>query len=241
MGLRVLCQLCLAVLVAGVFASPAVGGETRVDEDDFPGAAVAFKLKGTNGYSVGVSAYSDRSDGRGRIYVSVFRKDGGAFYGAPAIVSDAFVQADLGRFGKVDLALHPSGPEKTIRVKCSRYSFTYEPRRYEGIIEFVGERAYTRARATKGPVAPQFNSLCGSGSGFGEARGPGLPGARLRGVSYAHGRTLTFQVNKNHPQARTLFIAEVWERQDEIWIRRAVEGFAPAAGSASTRSCRRRG
>jgi hypothetical protein len=77
-------------------------------------------------------------------------------------------------------------------------------------------------------VLPPTTSFCGSGSGYGEARGSNEVGARLRGVSFAHGRTLSFQVNKNHQTARTFFKAEIGERRDGIVIHRAVEGVAPA-------------
>ncbi|HEY3492466.1 MAG TPA: hypothetical protein VGK43_05915, partial [Solirubrobacterales bacterium] len=51
----------------------------------------------------------------------------------------------------------------------------------------------------------------------------------LKGVSHAHGRALSFQVNKNHPRSRALFDAEVSERRDGIRIFRFASGWLPAS------------
>lgn len=62
-----------------------------------------------------------------------------------------------------------------------------------------------------------------------ESRGPREPGARLAGVSYADGRVLEFQVNKNHPDGTTLFSASLTERLDGVRIHRDVAGIATAS------------
>jgi hypothetical protein len=130
----------------------------------------------------------------------------------------------------VDLHLDPSGEKRTIPIKCSHGdTFTYEPGIYEGILEFNGEEEYTRVSQTQVPLRPQLTSFCGGGRGYGESIGPDAPGARLRGVSYAHGRTLSFQVNKNRPGARTVYEASLRERREGIVIDREVWGVAPAA------------
>lgn len=234
MSLRVAICTCLAVLgsvtpaaALGPVHPPLVAGE------EFFGYSAGFSLQGTNGYDVGVYAISERRDGRGRIYVGVSRTTDryrrGAAYAAPAIVSEDFVKADLGPFGRVDLALHPSGLTKGIHIKCSDQTYPFETGEYEGIVEFEGEEGYTSVSATRIPFHPPVTSFCGGGSGKGESRGPGEPGARLQGVSFTHGRRLTFQVNKNHPRrGRVPFSFELRERQEGIRIYRGVEGFAPA-------------
>lgn len=200
--------------------------------DDYLGYySSGFKLEGTNGYEVRIGGFSERLDGRGRVYVGVRRADGKggiASYATSGIVSEGFLKADFGDLGRIDLALRKSGREMTIHIKCSRESYPFEPGVYEGIVEFRGERGYTSAHATSVPVLPPTTSFCGSGSGYGEARGSNEVGARLRGVSFAHGRTLSFQVNKNRQSARTFFKAELGERRDGIVIHRAVDGVAPA-------------
>jgi len=69
------------------------------------------------------------------------------------------------------------------------------------------------------------HGLCGSG--YGESSGPGEPGARLRGISYAHGRSLSFQVNKNNSKARAVFTAALKERRGGIRIDRELTGVEP--------------
>jgi hypothetical protein len=106
---------------------------------------------------------------------------------------------------------------------------TYEPGSYEGVIEFNGEEGYTRARENRVAQLPAwlvFSSHGFCGSGYGETSGPGEPGARLRGVSFAGGRSLSFQVNKNSPKARTVFTASLKERLGGIRIDRALSGEA---------------
>ncbi|MFL5832417.1 MAG: hypothetical protein ACJ76B_00345 [Solirubrobacterales bacterium] len=200
--------------------------------DDYLGYySSGFKLEGTNGYEILIGGFSERLDGRGKVYVGVRRADGKggiASYATSGIVSEGFLKADLGELGRLDMALRKSGHEKTVHIKCSRDSYPFEPGVYEGVVEFEGEGGYTSARATSVAELPPTTSYCGSGSGYGESRGPGEPGARLRGVSFAHGRTLSFQINKNHQSARTFFKAELGERRDGIVIHRAVEGVAPA-------------
>lgn len=64
------------------------------------------------------------------------------------------VRANLGSLGRVDLVLHRSGREKTVNLRCLHERETYEAGTYEGIIEFNGERGFTRARATRAAGRP---------------------------------------------------------------------------------------
>jgi len=224
---------CLGLLALVAFAAPAPAAAeaptplTRLTPDSIAfGATAAFKVEGSNGYTVAFSASVEGIDGKGAIFVSVSRKGETAVYRWPAIVSEAFVRADLGDLGRVDVALRPSGREKTIPIKCSRDAYTYEPGVYEGTIEFKGEGGYTRASATQAPLLPLISSFC-SGGGFGETISEGIPGARIRGISYAHGRKLSFQVNKNRPQAPAVYTAEMTERHDGNVVYRTIEGVAP--------------
>jgi hypothetical protein len=221
-----------AVVLSAWFAAAAcAAGEGDTARARFFGYSAGFSLQGTNGYSVGIYGFSERKDGRGEVFVGVTRKGryrSGASYGVPGIVSEDFVKADLGPFGRVDLAVHPSGQTKKIDIKCSKETYPFETGEYEGVVEFEGEQGYTRVEATRIPFQP-VTSFCGGGSGKGESRGPGIPGARLSGTSFAHGRRLTFQVNKNHPRkGRVPFSVELRERHDGVRIYRAVEGFAGA-------------
>lgn len=218
--------LCLS-LAAGILVIPASAEASSYDSSDFPGLAAAFRLDGSNGYSIRVYAYSEPLGEKERISVSAVRKGSSAFYSAPVRMTATTINADLGSLGKVDLSLNPSGREKTIRLRCSHGdSFTYEPGVYEGVLEFKGEEGYTMVRATQVPLRPLIepSTFCGGGRGSGESRGPGFPGARLQGVSYADGRALSFQVNKNRPRGVVVFEASLRERRDGILIHREVQG-----------------
>ncbi|HYG96198.1 MAG TPA: hypothetical protein VD741_03730 [Solirubrobacterales bacterium] len=227
-----ICVGLLALVAAAVPAPAAAEAPTplsRLTPEDFSaGAAAAFEVAGTNGYTIAFNAYSDDSSGKAAIFVSVTRKGEAAVYRWPATVSDAFVRADLGAMGRVDLALRPAGREKTVPIKCSPHTYTYDPGTYEGTIEFEGEGGYTRASATQAPVLPLLSSFC-SGGGSGESIGSGNPGARIRGISFADGRKLSFQVNKNQPRAQAVYTAELTKRHDGSLVHRTVEGVAPAS------------
>lgn len=140
------------------------------------------------------------------------------------------IHAQLGGIAKVDVVRIPSGRKKTVHPRCLGGRWTYEPGTYVGIIEFNGEHGYTRARATHVAALPDWllfpaHGLCGEG--YGEVVGAGHPGARLRGTSFAHGRVLSFQVNKNGPSAKTFFAASLKERRQGVRIDRALAGVAP--------------
>jgi len=217
--------LCICLLAFGVAAPTAAARELP----DFHSAG--FSLQGTNGYEVGFSAFSERPDGRGDAGVVVFRKGskaGAAFYRTSAIVSDDFVKADFGPFGKVDMAIRPSGRTRKVHIECTKHSYEFEPTAYEGTFEFRGENGFTRAATTQAHL-PSAISFCGAGGGYGESRGPGSPGAHLSGVSFDHGRKVSFDFVKNHPtRGRVKYEAEIRERRAGVSIFRAVDGWAGA-------------
>jgi len=224
--------LGLVGLICGAFPGSAVGGASfRVDATFSPDAVEAgFKLRGSNGYTISAVAYSGGSGEKGTIEFTASQRGESASYRAPASVTADAIQADLGDIAKVDVIRRPSGREKTVHPKCLGGAQTYEPGTYEGVIEFNGEEGYTRARESRVAELPawlMFSSHGSCGSGYGEVSGPGEPGARLRGISFADGRSLSFQVNKNGPRARTVFTASLKERLGGIRIDRTLGGQAP--------------
>lgn len=193
---------------------------------------VGFELSGTHGYTITASFYFDPDLGRGFVGLTAGRGKESVSYRAPARVTEDSVHADLGRLGRVDLVLHKSGEVKTVTPKCVHHRETYEAGTYEGIFEFNGEGGFTRARATQAEGLPALALLAGGplcgGESYGESSGPSQPGARLRGLSYAGGRNLKFQFNKNRPGGKTLFSASLNERRDGIRIYRQAGGTIAA-------------
>ncbi len=109
-----------------------------------------------------------------------------------------------------------------------RQTYPFETGLYEGTVEFEGEGDYTAASATQIPFQPLDASFCGGGGGSSGTRGPSLPGARLSGVSYAHGRHLSFQFNKNHRlRGQVPYSLKLRERRHGLQIHRLIEGTAP--------------
>lgn len=218
------------ILVCGVFPAATMGAALTTTATFSPDAVEGgFKLRGSHGYLISVVAYSGGSGEKGTIEFTASRHGESASYRAPASVTADTIRADLGSIAQVNVVRRASGREKTVHPKCLGGAQTYEPGSYEGVIEFNGEEGYTRARENRVAQLPAwlvFSSRGPCGSGYGETSGPGEPGARLRGVSFADGRSLSFQVNKNSPKARTVFTASLKERLGGIRIDRALSGEA---------------
>jgi hypothetical protein len=228
MGRRQTICLGFVSLICGTFpATTVAAGTTIVATGDADAAATGFRLHGSHGYSISAVAYSVGGGPRGIIEFTARRHGASASYRATARVTADSIRADLGPIGKADVVRRPSGREKTVHPKCLGGAWPYEPGTYEGVIEFNGEESYTRAKASRVAQLPDWLVYSGHGpcgSGYGESSGPGEPGARLRGISFAHGRSLSFQVNKNGLKARTVFTASLRERRGGIRIDREVTG-----------------
>lgn len=227
--------ICLGLLslICGAYlpATPAAGS-ISVATSESGIVATGFKLHGSDGYLISAVAYSDGTSDRGEIYFIARGHNGSVSYGGPAIVTASTIRADLGGVARVDVILRPSGRQKSVHPKCLGDTVTYEPGTYEGVIEFNGEEGYTEARKRRVAQLPALLLFAGGGScgsGYGEVTGYGEPGARLRGASFAHGRSLSFQVNKNSPGAKTVFTASLKERRGGILVNREVAGAAPSS------------
>ena len=227
---------CLGVLAAPAQAAPPPAEAEGLDPP------IGFKLHGSNGYSIVGEAFLEEGLPHAILSLAVTRGNESASYRAPARVTADSIHADLGSLGRVDLVLHRSGLEMPLKVPCFGHRETYEPGTWEGVIEFDGEGGYTRARATRTAALPYLALLGGgrrlcNGQSSGESRSPNLPGARLAGVSYADGRILKFQFNKNRAGGKTLFKASLAERHGGIRIFRELSGVAPAGAFRYARSC----
>jgi hypothetical protein len=226
----VLYSVLLATICAALTAGTATAAPTRRGEE--VGPPVGFELQGTNGYTIFGAAYQAGYAGPAGLVLTARRGAEVVRYSTPARVTPHSIRADLGKLGRVDLALHKSGQEETTHLKCLHDSETFETGTWEGLIEFNGEEGYTRARATQAVGLPSLPLLAGGGAcnrqSSGEALGARQPGARLKGSSFAGGRTIRFQVNKNRRGGETRFTASLAERERGIRIFRELSGTAPA-------------
>lgn len=193
-----------------------------------------FRMQGSHGFSIAVVAYAFGGENGGTVEIYVGRHRESVSYRASATVTADTLSADLGPLGRIEVVRRPSGRQRTVHPRCLGGSEAYEPGTYEGLIEFNGEEGYARARETSVPQMPAWLVLtspsgrCSRG-GYGETSGPGEPGARLRGVSFQGGRSLTFQVNKNGRRTKTVYEALLKERRRGIRILRALGGEAPSS------------
>ncbi|HWA54355.1 MAG TPA: hypothetical protein VG816_09310 [Solirubrobacterales bacterium] len=195
------------------------------------GVEAGFRVRGSHGFLISAIAYSPGSSGKGVVEITASGRHAVASYRFPATVTAEALRADLGRLGEINAIRRPSGLEKTVHLKCLGGEQTYEPATYEGVIEFNGEEGYTRVKESRAAQLPAwfiYSDHGSCGSGYGESSGPGEPGARLRAISFAGGRSLSFQVNKNSRRARAVFTASIKERRDGIKIYRALSGTARA-------------
>ncbi len=232
--MRKLAALCLALLCLTAGAEPASGSSSSVGivVTPYPDAVeVGFQLSGSHGYTISASAYSDGTRPNGQFSLTARRGRAAVTYVADAKVTRDSIEADLGKLGSVRLSRRDDAREKTAKPRCGGRPFVYESAHFEGLVEFTGEGGFTHVTARRVKQVPAFLSFLGPGdcgSGSGAAFGPAEPGARLRAVSFAHGRNLTLQVNKNGPKTPLGFAAGLKERRDGIFIRREVSGFGPS-------------
>ncbi|HEX6601243.1 MAG TPA: hypothetical protein VF030_01245 [Solirubrobacterales bacterium] len=214
----------LALAAALLTAAPAMGAE---DDSKFD----AFTLQGSNGYRILVFAVFEPGYGESsQVVVIAGRKGRGAYYSAPAVVTDKKIEADLGALGEIDVTLKLSGKKGVVHPKCApKARVPYDKGTYVGTIEFRGEEGYTRvstdrARFSYGPLR---NIGCPS-SVSGEIIGPHLPGALLWAhTEFEQGR-VALRAYKNGPGKRVRIEAEIAEKRGRISILREVTSTYPA-------------
>jgi hypothetical protein len=240
-GWRAAGALAVLAIVSAAGALAPVGASAT---DSDLKHAFAFRLEGSNGYSIVAYAANERADGRGEIVLFVSRERAAAIYVAPALLTATSVKADLGSLGEVSLDVIPSGREKRLRSSCGDEpeTTTFEPQRYRGSFEFHGEEGYTDAVADAPREYTRFflDLVCG-GVVSGETGGLDLPGARLRLHSHQGSFRLSLQANKNRPGARTRFEVETHEkrrgisiwRSSMLWVGTVAFGYDPLLRTAT--------
>ncbi len=222
-GERVVAIVACAVLLAAAVAaalSPARAGATDSDLKH----SYAFGLESSNGYSILAIAASERADGRGELVLFVSGGKGSVVYQAPATVTAARIDANLGKLGSVALDVVPTGRQRSLKTRCDTESgpTKFEPQLFQGSFEFHGEEGYTDGVSSAPKEYMRFfvDLFCGS-HGSGSTSGPGLPGAQLMLHARRGAYRLSAQVNKNRPGARTRFEVDLHEEREGIFITRS--------------------
>lgn len=223
---RFVALLVIAIAVSSCFASLA-----SAEGEEDTGGFGAFRLQGTNGFSILVMALSRPHFRHGEVLVWATKRNASVIYVAPASVTDTSIDADLGAVGELSVAFEPSGPPESVDTSCEQAGpVPYEPGAWVGTIDIEGEEGFTRVQRSraKAIVSPFIEALCGS-SASGETMGHGIRGARLFARSATKKHALYLQANKNHRNATVRLEASLEERRGKMFVTRAVTDHYPAA------------
>jgi hypothetical protein len=218
------------VAIATAFSACYASIACAEGEEDTGGFG-AFRLRGTNDYSILVLALSRPHFKHGEILVWAAKAKASVIYLAPATVTATTIEADLGSVGGFSLGFEPSGSTERVNASCKRGgSVTFEPGSWVGKIELAGEEGFTRAQAVRAKAIPNPFVDFGCGSVLiGESTGARERGARLVARSAAGKQALFLQANQNHPRARVHLEADLEERHGRVIVDREVAGYFPAS------------
>lgn len=213
------------VLVAVALAISAccatlAGAEGEEDTGGFG----AFRLKGTNGFSLLVLAFSKPHFKNGEVIVWAAKGDSAVIYLATATVTATAIEADLGPLGELTVDFEPSGPPERVHARCKRGgAVTFEPGIWVGSIDIRGEEGFTAVQRhrVKAAVNPFVDAGCGT-LGIGETTGSEVRGARLVARSAAKEQAIYLQANQNHRLAPVYVEASIEERRSGLIISREV-------------------
>ena len=188
----------------------------------------AFKISGTNGYSLFVIGAPAHKSEPASVVVFVTGKRSGAVYDAPAVVTKTSMQANFGALGEIAVTFHPSGQAKRVRPSCGGRLVEFDSGSYEGTIRFHGEEGFTSVEATsaKGDLGFLLDILCSGTSGG--SGGPAVRGAELNAYAGASGQSAHVRVIKNRPAARAHDEANVSEVHEGVSISRFASVVEPA-------------
>jgi hypothetical protein len=218
-------QAAASFSLQGLVSSPSVLEANPLTPLSAPGA---FKVKGSNGYSLLVFGAPAHKGQPATVGIFVLGKRDGAIYEVPATVTETTMQADFGVLGEIAVTFHPSGRAKRVRPSCGGKSFAFDSGSYEGTIRFSGEEGFTSVETTsaKGDLGFLIDILC-PGT-LGESGGPFLPGAELNAYvgSSRHGAHV--RVVKNQPSAAAHYEADASEVHEGVSIGRFANVVEPA-------------
>jgi hypothetical protein len=191
-------------------------------------APSAFKVAGSNGYSllvVGIPAHKKQP---ASVAIWVTGGHGTAIYVAPGTVSETSMQAGFGALGEIAVTFHPSGRARQVRPACDGKPFSFDSGSYEGTIVFHGEERFTSAEATsaRGDIGFLIDIFCPGI--LGATGGSFLPGAQLDAEVGTSSHGANVKVVKNRPSARAHYEAGASEVREGVSISRFVGVIQPA-------------
>lgn len=218
-----------ALAVVLLFCASFAAGASAKGEEDI-GAFGVFRLQGTNGYSILVTAFSRSDLSHGEVVVWATKKDASVIYAAPATVTPTRIDADLGAAGRISVDFEAEGSMTSVHAGCGKGgAIPFQPGQWIGTIELAGEEGFTRVQTTsaKSIPSPLAALICG-GFGISEVSGHGVRGARLVARSANSKHALFLQVNKNHRDASVRVEVSLEERRGSLLVNREVVHRYPA-------------
>ncbi|HET7454373.1 MAG TPA: hypothetical protein VFJ76_02520 [Solirubrobacterales bacterium] len=218
--------LVVAAIAAGFAAIASAEGEEET------GGFGAFRLKGTNGYSVLIMAFSRPHFKHGELLVWASKNDASVIYFVPATVTATTIDGNLGAAGRISVAFEASGQPENLGTSCDQgKKVSFQPGNWVGTITFAGEEGFTRVDEprSKAIVNPFIEIACGDPVSIGELTGHGIRGARLVARSTTSKHALFLQVNKNHRNASVRVESSLEERRGRLLVDREVVSHLPAS------------
>jgi hypothetical protein len=204
----------------------------NAEGEEDTGGFGAFRLKGTNGYSILVMGISRPHFKQGEVIVWAADGHGAVVYLKRAKVTATMIEADLGAAGEISVAFEPQGPPERVHASCKKGGVeTFEPGLWVGKIEVNGEEGFTTVKKTQGKAIPSpfVNAGCDT-SIRAETVGHGLPGVRLVARDGGAHRSRYLQANQNRPGGPIKVEADLEERRGGLIIDRLIEDTYPGGG-----------
>src|SRR5690349_23524963 len=214
------------VLILAVMLGPATQPAAAVAEgEEEAGAFGAFRLNGSNGFSVLVMAFSGPHYKNGKLLVWAAKRDASVMYFVPAEVTATTIDGNLGAVGRISVAFEAGGAPEQVGTNCDKGGkLSFQPGKWVGTIALAGEEGFTRVQETrsKAIVNPFIEAVCGDVISIGELTGHGIRGARLVARSTNGKHALFLQVNKNHRNATVYVETSLEERRGRLLVNRDV-------------------
>jgi len=222
----------VVVIVAALVSAACLAPVTNAEGEEDTGGFGAFRLKGTNGYSILVMGFSRPHYKHGEVVVWASTRHASVLYIASAAVTARTIEAGLGAAGELSVEFQPEGTPERVHASCEEGDVvTFQPGFWVGKIELAGEEGFTTVQRTraKAIVSPLIEAGCGVSVG-GESVGHGFPGARIVARDGGAHRTRFLQVYQNRPDGPLKIEADLEERRDGMIIDRTAEDFYPGSG-----------
>jgi hypothetical protein len=214
--------IVLGALIAALVLPAAAGAATL----QAPGG---FRVEASDGFLMQVLAVPAHDGSAASVLIRIARRGESVLYGAPAIVEEDAIEADLGALGRIDVRYVPDG--RTVRQgsPCVRRKAAFDGGFYEGTIKLRGEEGYASVDATRAPgdLGLILSLLCvQTGS---EGFGGHSPGARLTAQRTFAGGSTVLDARINSPTRPSRFEASISETHGRLHVFRSVRAVGPPA------------